>query len=488
MLRLFLKLLLFLPIVVLIVGANYFVDPANLYHSKVPHAREGETTEQTFARYLSSGYNVANVETLDERLLQKYFITSMPRDPLQMVVLGSSRSQLIGNNIFPGIRIINNSVTGATVEDIFAILDLYDSMNFKPDTIAIELSPWYLNDNNAQTRWKVLQSNYERFETKLRKGTSVDSSGVAWSGNRTIDPKIKELFNFEYFQQSMVAAFTVEKLEEGEGLFTSSEFSNGYSLSDFFTQLLVLSDTLQETRVQDTLSFINDYIRKPDLFGIIKKAYPEQEFPEEIISLQLEVQQEEKNRDESRSGINQLNLLKLNRKLLEVVFYETCPPLESQSAFPTHRKENRGLTRVADGTVCYPDEFRHQTVEQVNYSVQSFLSTPVFGLGDFREISQTKLAALELAIDYLKEKGIGVKLILVPYHPTVFNVLTTDSQYRKAIEAETIFRNLARQKNLDIVGSYNPANCNLTNADFYDAMHPKESAMKEVLFTHTVQF
>ena len=65
--KIFLKLLLMIPILGMVVIVNIFVDPAHLYI-------KNRTFTEGVATLLASGHNVGNVVNSDKRLIQKFFI------------------------------------------------------------------------------------------------------------------------------------------------------------------------------------------------------------------------------------------------------------------------------------------------------------------------------------------------------------------------------------------------------------------------------
>jgi len=97
------KLMFLLPIVCLIIGFNYFVDPANIFRS--------EKYCQAVVSLLLKGKNVANITNYDERLLQKEYINSLTQRR-DIVVLGSSRVMQISASLFPRHSFLNNGVSG----------------------------------------------------------------------------------------------------------------------------------------------------------------------------------------------------------------------------------------------------------------------------------------------------------------------------------------------------------------------------------------
>lgn len=152
------KLLLMLPIPIIIIGINYKEDPANIFR-KGPY-------EKGIVKFLSEGKNVTNVTNYDERLLQKYFIIDNKNCP-EVIVLGSSRVMQLGKSFFPTENLMNNGVSGASIEDLLAIYDLYENKGCTIKKIRIGLDPYFLNDNNDQSRWKVLTTEYNEMLGKL---------------------------------------------------------------------------------------------------------------------------------------------------------------------------------------------------------------------------------------------------------------------------------------------------------------------------------
>lgn len=164
--KLFFKFILcFIPIPFLIISINYFVDPANIFSEKYAKG---------IADYLVKGYNVTNVANFDERLLQKHFIEKMKKCPRE-IILGSSQSAQISSNYASETPFINNSVSGASLEDYLAIYHLYETKSCKIKKVLINLTPYLLNDNHDQVRWQSLEDEYFSFLTKnMNKGTKIN--------------------------------------------------------------------------------------------------------------------------------------------------------------------------------------------------------------------------------------------------------------------------------------------------------------------------
>lgn len=183
------KMLYMLPIPLIIMGLNYIEDPANIFR-KGPY-------EKGIVKHLNEGKNVTNVTNYDERLFQKYFITELNQCP-DVIVLGSSRVMQLGKSYFPEEKLINNGVSGASIEDLLAIYDLYENKGCKIKKVRIGLDPYFLNDNNDQSRWKVLLAEYNEMLSKLELNKYTEKKVI----DESEFEKYKQLWSVSYFKNS----------------------------------------------------------------------------------------------------------------------------------------------------------------------------------------------------------------------------------------------------------------------------------------------
>lgn len=142
---------------------SYIEDPGGEFTKNI--------YEEGVAHILLSGHNVGNVENYDERLLQKDLIKNDPRR-IDLIVLGSSRSMQISNStsidqVSQGQILFNHAVSGASIEDDIALLDLYLEKGSIPQTVIIGVDPWILNANNQQGRWISLRDEYQHGVAKI---------------------------------------------------------------------------------------------------------------------------------------------------------------------------------------------------------------------------------------------------------------------------------------------------------------------------------
>lgn len=176
------KTILFvLPVFILIVSVNYFGDAARLFANDY---------EKGMAEIISNGYNVTNISNFDERLFQKEIIFNKNVIQPDIVVLGSSRSMHINSNLFPNTSFFNSSVSGASIEDLIGIYQLYKENNKLPKKIIIGIDPWMFKENKNNTgRWKSISEYYYNFYGIKKTTQSFD--------------KYKELYSISYFQSSL---------------------------------------------------------------------------------------------------------------------------------------------------------------------------------------------------------------------------------------------------------------------------------------------
>jgi predicted glycosyltransferase involved in capsule biosynthesis len=125
------------PIIVLLLLTNYFGDAARLFDNDY---------EKQMAKIIINGQYVTNVENYDERLFQKELIISEEIYP-NFVIVGSSRTMLINSDLFLSSSFLNNSVSGASIEDIISIYQLYKVNNKLPKKILLGVDPWLFNRN-----------------------------------------------------------------------------------------------------------------------------------------------------------------------------------------------------------------------------------------------------------------------------------------------------------------------------------------------------
>lgn len=125
-------------------------------------------TEARIAKELSKA-NAVYSSNMDERKFIKFRI-QFENLSVDSVVLGSSRVMQIGEHNYID-KIINLSVSGASIEDDIAIADMAIK-KFQPSTIFIGADPWLFNSKSGQGRWKSLNNEYISALSSLKLSTT----------------------------------------------------------------------------------------------------------------------------------------------------------------------------------------------------------------------------------------------------------------------------------------------------------------------------
>lgn len=343
--KILLKSLLFLPILLLVVCTNYVVDPANVFHSRIEH---------DLARLILDGHSVANVGNCDERLLQKYIIegTNVPRD---VIVLGSSRVMQLRSESFPGQTFFNHAVSGATLEDLVAMVAMYEEKGGLPQSIVLGVDPWIFNAHHQQFRWESLATEYRGYRERL----------IGEPGQRVqkalLHEKWRTMISPSYFQESLRHA-----------------------------------------------------------------------------------------------------LVRTFRPGVAHTYYVT-----------TESEPDAGMIR-ADGWRCATGEKRNRSESAVDLQAGRFLARdPIYSMGDFYEIDEGYLALFRLFLDDLQAQDIRVILFLAPYHPDVHVFMASHDDYAILSDVEDLIRAVAMERDVPLLGSYDPARYGLSSRDFFDGMHPR---------------
>ena len=147
--RLLCSVVLFVPLVLMVVAVNLFVDPAGLYRNVIGKYKSDEFR---IAQVLAAGRSVVNVRPIDDRLLQKYIIENTAVAP-DIVILGSSHSAWLGANIFQHQRVLNHSVITAALADYLGIFEGYAKRNLYPKRVILVLDPQLISVPVVSENW-----------------------------------------------------------------------------------------------------------------------------------------------------------------------------------------------------------------------------------------------------------------------------------------------------------------------------------------------
>jgi len=188
--------LVVMPILIIVSFVNYFGDAANIFKKDY---------EKNIANDILKGNNVTNIANHNERLLQKYLINNASFCP-DVLMLGASRSMLINSTYFKGETFFNNCVSGATIEDLIAIIEMYRQKKCLPKKIIIGVEPYFLNSNNNQKRWETLELEYQTFINQTANDSLKKEDNLIFKTEVFLKEffVFKELLSPSYFKSSVL--------------------------------------------------------------------------------------------------------------------------------------------------------------------------------------------------------------------------------------------------------------------------------------------
>jgi hypothetical protein len=235
-------ILITLPILTILLATNYFGDAARLFNSDY---------EKEMAKIILSGKYVTNVENYDERLFQKELIYSDKIKP-NFVIIGSSRTMHINSDICSSSSFLNNSVSGASLEDIISIYQLYKVNNKLPQKVIIGIDPWLFNNNSERKRWETIGEYYFQFINRDTEKNNFYS-------------KYKELFSLSYFQSSLKLIPSVI-MGKSDPESTKNKYNSlGTKLTD---GSLIYGHEYRTASQKKVDEKINSYIIRKDIYGL----------------------------------------------------------------------------------------------------------------------------------------------------------------------------------------------------------------------------
>lgn len=148
---------------------------------------------------------------------------------------------------------------------------------------------------------------------------------------------------------------------------------------------------------------------------------------------------------------------------------------------PSIYKGNKMMSsKETNGVLHYRDGWQTDSSD-IELALQRELSQKCFfGTDGFEEVSIEKVQVLRKFIQYLVDSKIKVTLFLSPYHPKIWNVIKSDKKYNAIIESERIVRGIVKEKDLQIIGAFDPYLYDLKYMDLYDAVHVNHDGLKKI--------
>ena len=347
--------LLLMPILIFYVGIIVFVDSANVINKEKVVTKTLEIIE--------TGKNVSSVDNFNDRLLNLKYISSLDEAP-DTVLLGSSRGkQITTEMVETNGTLFNSGVTGAAIEDVVAIYNVYLENELIPKRIIISIDTWFFDINKNETRWKNnFFGEYNRFVSK-------------YVGKE-----------YEVSKQEMVSAFFKN---------ASEVISPGY----FQSSLKSLQSRQNNSEI----------IEPTDNFSLVDSS---------VIHI--------------------------------------------------------------DGSYSYPQSYEF---DRSPSSIDERISQAEMGILDgfqsWDNIDEFKRLLFERLVDVMIENGSEVQFIISPYNPRIFDRVSENPEYAIVLECENYLRDFAAERNIMVLGSFDPEKCGIDSDGFIDALHISNETTKD---------
>lgn len=176
----------------------------------------------------------------------------------------------------------------------------------------------------------------------------------------------------------------------------------------------------------------------------------------------------------------------LLRKLPQLINYEyTIANYESvvygnKFNFKVMASENqeRGGRRP-DGSFFYQPYYRCPSAAKRDKAALLYAKPPVYSLEGFFEIENR--LEFERLLLYLQAHGCQVTLVLFPYHPITYTILSKTKPYDVIVAVEKYILEFARQHHIQVEGSYDPNVVGVDADYFIDGMHMTDAGIEKTL-------
>jgi hypothetical protein len=138
--------------------------------------------------------------------------------------------------------------------------------------------------------------------------------------------------------------------------------------------------------------------------------------------------------------------------------------------------EDDNAILLSDGSIIFPKEKREGSQDSINQLALDYakkLTSKKFAISDKNK------EMFELFIEQVISDTVEVILVLTPYHPLAYNGIKEKTNVLE--EVEQYLKKYADEKNITLLGSYNPATLNLTERDMLDQYHVREHVVSDLL-------
>jgi len=142
--------------------------------------------------------------------------------------------------------------------------------------------------------------------------------------------------------------------------------------------------------------------------------------------------------------------------------------------------DNAGETMHYDGSISYNVSTRNPDQKYVNMLASKWTYRQ---FDSYDHLSEKYKKELQDLIDCIKKDGVHLRVLCAPYHPLVYQKLITKKHFEYAKLGMEYIHSFSALNHIEIIGSYNPANCGCDESCFYDGVHLNGKGIG-ILFEH----
>lgn len=136
------------------------------FNYKVDSLGKTRKLERGMTKIFFQNKNVEWSKNIKERWVKKSFIEKGLKEPVDLLITGSSRIMQIDSSFFPTKKIFNAGVSGAGLEDQIAFINIYQKKFGLPKEVIITVDPWIFN-KGSDTRYRRIEEDYFEMKQKI---------------------------------------------------------------------------------------------------------------------------------------------------------------------------------------------------------------------------------------------------------------------------------------------------------------------------------
>jgi hypothetical protein len=140
-----------------------------------------------------------------------------------------------------------------------------------------------------------------------------------------------------------------------------------------------------------------------------------------------------------------------------------------------------GNMMFSDGSYYFAKKMTNASQKDVNNYAKNYTDKKVQLLsGNIDPIAKHRF---EVFLDSITRDGVHVIIFLSPFHPITKSRMIKMKEYSGVDKLENYLQSLSVNKNISVMGSYDPKKCGCKENEFFDGHHIKQSCVDKILNT-----